>query len=399
MPEASGAPGEGEDRNDRTDPRVPRRPRNVRLPDGVFDHPPASAHAILSRQNAIAYVFDLHGYREVLTPMFELLETLEVGLGETARRSAFRLVDPASGEVSVLRPDFTAQVARMVAARMSGTERPLRLAYQGRIARAQDPLGRGLSSREVFQAGIELIGGGGPPSDLEVLSIGAECFRALGRGATIDLGHSAIVPALTGVSDPAIARALAAKDPVRVAALAPALAPLVDLYGSTDVIARARRVLPSAVAPMLDELEQLAHGLSAAHPELAITIDLGEQRSLGYYSGVFFAGYVEGASDAVMAGGRYDHLLERFGDPEPAVGLALDVGALIGHAPPAPRRRGVVVTEGLEGEARRRRRRGERTVVVPRLEARAYAVAHLFRAIVDRDPATGRIVEEAIAEE
>ena len=58
----------------------------------------------------------------------------------------------------------------MVSARMGSVPRPLRLAYEGVIARAADPLGRGLSSRELFQAGIELIGSSDRSADLEVLS-------------------------------------------------------------------------------------------------------------------------------------------------------------------------------------------------------------------------------------
>ncbi|MGH7700005.1 MAG: ATP phosphoribosyltransferase regulatory subunit, partial [Gemmatimonadales bacterium] len=47
-----------------------------------------------------------------------------------------------------------------------------------------------------------------------------------------------------------------------------------------------------------------------------------------YYTGVHFEVFVAGAGAAVGAGGRYDDLMGRFGRPLPAVGLALDIGAL-----------------------------------------------------------------------
>jgi ATP phosphoribosyltransferase regulatory subunit len=374
-----------------------RSRNNVRLPEGVVDHPPRTAHALRAHQDAIAYVFDLFGYQQVLTPMVELLETLEVGLGESARRAAFRLVDPASGEVGVLRPDFTAQVARMVSARMSALQRPLRIAYEGVIARAADPLGRGLSARELFQSGIELIGSSELAADIEVLSLGAECFRAVGKKVTIDLGHSGIVEALVDPSADllAVGRALAAKDSARVRLLAPELEVLLDLYGDARILAHARIELKDASARVhtaLDELERLATAVASAHPEVALTFDLGERRSLDYYTGPFFAGYVQGASDAVMSGGRYDRLLRRFGRDEPAVGLAIDVGALVGSTPDAPRRRGVVVEPELAHEAARRRRRGERAVVVNAADARAYAESHGFRAVLVKDDA-GKAIE------
>ena len=56
-----------------------------------------------------------------------------------------------------------------------------------------------------------------------------------------------------------------------------------------------------------------------------MSIDLGETRGLGYYTGVTFAGYAPGAGSAVARGGRYDELLARFGRPGPAIGFAVDL--------------------------------------------------------------------------
>ena len=38
-----------------------------------------------------------------------------------------------------------------------------------------------------------------------------------------------------------------------------------------------------------------------------------------------FCGYVEGYGHVVVAGGRYDHLMERYGRSAPATGFAIDV--------------------------------------------------------------------------
>ena len=47
-----------------------------------------------------------------------------------------------------------------------------------------------------------------------------------------------------------------------------------------------------------------------------------------------FRGYVEGAGDAVLSGGRYDKLVEAFGRTAPATGFAVDVDAVAGCLPP-----------------------------------------------------------------
>ncbi|MCB9653767.1 MAG: ATP phosphoribosyltransferase regulatory subunit [Deltaproteobacteria bacterium] len=388
----------------------------VRLPFGVADHLPPEAKALRDHAEAISRVFELYGYDRVITPLFELNDVLDRGLGAAARPSVFRFVDPATGDVVVLRPDFTAQIARLVAAHLVERPRPLRLYYEGRVARAADPLGHGLLTRELFQAGLELIGTSEPWADLEVLSVGLACLGALGHTPTIDLCHAGIVDPLIELSAPNSQRhrkqareALAVKDPVWLKQVAPALVPLIDLYGEREVLTRARRELraaPKRVHQAIDELDSLADLLAAKHPSVRLTFDLGEQRNLGYYTGFFFHGYVEGASDAIMVGGRYDHLLEQFQTPEPAVGLAIDMGTLAGrllHGRPRERS-GVVMAEvdlrrpELGEEAARRRAQGERTAIVAADDAQLYARINGFRAIC-RKTANGALEEVPVTDQ
>ena len=61
----------------------------------------------------------------------------------------------------------------------------------------------------------------------------------------------------------------------------------------------------------------------------SVILDLGEVRGFDYYSGVNFEGYVTGLGAEVCGGGRYDHLLGRFGASLPATGFAFDVGRLL----------------------------------------------------------------------
>ena len=49
----------------------------------------------------------------------------------------------------------------------------------------------------------------------------------------------------------------------------------------------------------------------------------------GYYTGIIFRGYTFGTGDAVVKGGRYDHLLEKFGKESPSIGFALVIDELM----------------------------------------------------------------------
>ena len=50
---------------------------------------------------------------------------------------------------------------------------------------------------------------------------------------------------------------------------------------------------------------------------------------LNYYTGVIFSGYTFGSGEAVVKGGRYDHLLEYFGKSAPAIGFAIVIDQLM----------------------------------------------------------------------
>jgi len=60
-----------------------------------------------------------------------------------------------------------------------------------------------------------------------------------------------------------------------------------------------------------------------------VLLDLGEVRGFDYYSGTYFEAYVSGFGASVAAGGRYDHMLARFGYDCAAVGFAFDVARVL----------------------------------------------------------------------
>ena len=243
-----------------------------------------------------------------------------------------KFVEPGSGEVVAIRPDITPQIARLYAARPDALPSPARLCYDGPVLRAREA--RAGRPREVYQAGVELLGAGGAVGGRggpRRARARARARRA--RAAVVEIGHArfahAVIEAarLAPRARAAAWDALARKDEAALAALAgrraatPACAQRSRssrrLYGD-GALARARalvRRVPGAAAA-LGEVEA-ALRLARRRGVSAVSVDLGETRGLGYYTGVTFAGYAPGAGSAVAAGGRYDELLARFGRPEP----------------------------------------------------------------------------------
>jgi ATP phosphoribosyltransferase regulatory subunit len=320
-------------------------PSAVRLPPGVRDFLPRAAARRRELAERLLAVFESWGYARIITPAYECADVLERGLGPDARAAAIRFVEPASGEVVALRPDITPQVARMVASRMADVPGPVRLCYEGAVTR----LVGGVGQREILQAGIELVDLAEPFGDAELVAVVAASMAAIGLPERhLDLGHVAPVAAvLDSAPDDELRQhlrtALSRKDRRAVArcaahlpaAMQPLAQALVELWGpAAEVLARAKQLAwPAPARHGLEHLERViaTYRVIAGDDALddgQLGVDLGDLRGFGYYTGMRLAGYVGGAPEAVVLGGRYDSLLARYGRSATATGFSIDIEAV-----------------------------------------------------------------------
>jgi ATP phosphoribosyltransferase regulatory subunit len=290
----------------------------------------------------VTHCFELHGYELVTLPVFEYAEVLERGLGSLGSDEVLRFVEPESGEVVALRPDMTPQIARILATRLAELPGPARLCYHGSVVRR--PRERARRHRQIFQAGVELLGLEGPAGDLEILRLASAGVRAAGLSSFVfDLGHARITAALLEELPPERSKelvdALAIKDQSEVSrrALAAgfsgraltALSELCELHGGAEIWPRAERLLAGTAAePALRELRQIWDAAQTADLAPQLLLDLSETRHFAYYTGLMFQMHAEGPGSPIGAGGRYDGLLGRFGAPRAAAGFALSLDHL-----------------------------------------------------------------------
>ncbi|MFO0693596.1 MAG: ATP phosphoribosyltransferase regulatory subunit [Polyangiales bacterium] len=311
-------------------------------PSGMHDLLPPAALARANVRRRVSETFGLFGYEQVTTPVFELAEVIERGLETVDRRDLLRFVEPDTGEVALLRPDITPQIARIVATTLAHKPAPYRLAYEGTVIRRRR--GRARRQQQVFQCGVECIGLAGPEADVEVIELAARACENVGlRDFRIELAQVHIGRALLSVVPEdalgLVVESIARKDELAlerqlVAAGVPKkargpLLALVGLYGGVDVLSRARKLFRDADASAaLDALATVVERLESAGLGGRLGVDLGELRGQSYYTGVSFTILAHGPGEPVGAGGRYDNLLERFHAPAPATGFALDIDNL-----------------------------------------------------------------------
>ncbi|MBT2321471.1 ATP phosphoribosyltransferase regulatory subunit [Variovorax paradoxus] len=319
------------------------------LPDHIADVLPSEARHIEELRRQLLDTARGYGYELVMPPLLEHLESLLSGTGEALDLQTFKLVDQLSGRSMGLRADTTPQVAR-IDAHLLNRRGVARLCYCGPVVHTRPD--RPHATREPLQFGAEIYGHAGLEADTEVLRLALDSLQAAGvQGPVIiDLADARIVRALFAglpVDAAAIARvhaALAAKDTSTLreltadfpAASREGLLALVRLYGDASVLDEAARILPATagVRAALSDLRQLAGRLDSAR----VSFDLADLRGYAYYSGMRFGIYTDGASDALVRGGRYDEVGAVFGRNRPAVGFSLDVRELVGVLPARPLR-------------------------------------------------------------
>jgi histidyl-tRNA synthetase len=319
------------------------------------------ADRLIAVVEAFERVRRLYGFKRVEVPTIEHSQVFARTIGETTdvvSKEMYSFED-RGGEAITLRPEFTAGICRAFLSEGWKQYVPLKVATHGAAFRYERPQkGR---FREFRQLDAEIIGAPEPQADVELLSLGYQLLLELGidEGVTLELNtlgdpetreswRSALVEYFRAhrneLSEDSIARLernplriLDSKDP-RDRAICVA-APSVDDY-----------LTPGAA----DFFESVSSGLDAIgvpwtrNPRLV--------RGLDYYRHTAFEFVTDrlGAQGTVIAGGRYDGLVEALGGPHtPAVGWAAGIErlAMMIEAPEPPRPHVVVVPIGERAEA------------------------------------------------
>ena len=335
-------------------------PNPALLPAGLADLLPPAAEREADLVEAMMGVFAAHGYERVKPPLLEFEDSLLAGSGAAVAEQTFRLMDPVSQRMMGLRADTTPQVARIAATRLGGQARPLRLCYAGQVLRVR---GTQLApSRQVPQAGVELIGGAAPAADAEVAIVAVEALAAIGvTDVSLDVTLPTMVPALmeaAGVSPAlrsSLARALDRKDSAAVSALVQgqpgALAALPGLMAATGpadgaLAALDAADLPPAARAIAQNAATVLAAIQARAPGLRITLDPVEFRGFRYHTGVAFTLYGPGMSWELARGGRYMSQ-----NDEPATGMTLYPDAVLRAAPASAPRPRLFLPVGADGAA------------------------------------------------
>lgn len=318
--------------------------QQLHTPEGVRDICNIECGKKLSLENRLHKVLQLYGYHDIQTPTFEYFDVFRKEIGTIPSRELYKFFDK-EGNTLVLRPDITPSIARAAATLFKDEDIPIRLCYTGNtFVNHSSYQGR---LRENTQMGAELIGVDSIEADAEMLAMVADCLTTIGLRdfqlsvGNVDFFQSLIEDAALNEEEEERVRELINNrnyfgleeylDGIQVKRSSKeALVALGDLYGGVEILAQARNFAPNSKGiKAVRRLEQIYDMLKYYGAEQYIQFDFSMSGTYGYYTGIIFRGYTFGTGDAVVKGGRYDHLLEKFGKESPSIGFALVIDELM----------------------------------------------------------------------
>uniref|UniRef100_UPI003D7E18C2 ATP phosphoribosyltransferase regulatory subunit n=1 Tax=Acidaminococcus sp. TaxID=1872103 RepID=UPI003D7E18C2 len=314
----------------------------LRIPYGTRDILPGEARAKREIEDKIANNFLSWGYDEAITPTFEYADTFALS-GAGINEESMRFMD-RNNRTLMLRSEMATPLTRMVATRLKNDTGVKRLFYIANVFRHEETqAGR---QCEFSQAGIELIGAEAPMADAEVLALAVESLKAAGlQDFLISIGHSGFLGGLmedaklTKKQADFVKTMILSHNSVGLEEAAERFIPkqLKDVFRDLLYLQGGRDLLDSLEARVsnpksLDALKNLKaiYKLAESYGVAPyLSFDLSLIRNFDYYTGMVFEAYAPQIGFNICGGGRYDHMMEAFGDPEPATGFAMGIDRII----------------------------------------------------------------------
>jgi histidyl-tRNA synthetase len=307
---------------------------------GTHDILPKEARDWQRVESVAKGTFELYGYREIRTPVFEATELFEKGTGQTTdivQKEMYTFTDKGGRSIS-LRPEYTPSVVRaIIEHRLDLLPDPMRYYFIGPMFRFDKPQkGR---FRQFHQVDIEVFGENDPAIDAEIIEMADHLLKKLKVTETEVLVNS------VGCRHcrPAYLKDLHTAAAVVMGSLCP------DCQRKAETnplrIFDCKVETCREIARRFPEITGYLDPECAGHFEkfrsyldlygIAHRIEPRLVRGIDYYTKTTFEITASklGAQNSILGGGRYDDMMKDFGGPDIcAIGFAMGVERLLSVA-------------------------------------------------------------------
>lgn len=292
--------------------------------------------AFLFVENTAREMAKRYGFSGIQTPIFESTEVFCRGVGETSdivSKEMYTFSD-RGGESFTLRPEGTAGVVRSFISEGMEQNVPVKLFYAGPMFRYERPQkGR---YRQLHQFGVEVLGAASAQVDVDVLCLAWDLLGALGLQKYVrlelntlgdaesrDAYRTALVEYFSQFKDQLSedSKIRLEKNPLRI----------LDSKDENDkkLIENAPKMTDYLTAEAKQFFDEVQAGLNVL--EIPFVVNPKLVRGLDYYRHTVFEFITDnlGAQGTVLAGGRYDGLVQQLGgSAQPGIGFGAGIDRL-----------------------------------------------------------------------
>lgn len=303
---------------------------------GIQDILPPDVFIWQTIESKAREIFGVYGFREIKTPIIELTDIFVRSIGETTdivEKEMYTFLDKAGRSIT-MRPEGTAPAVRCyVEHHLYNFTPPQKFFYSGPMFRYERPQkGR---FRQFYQIGVEALGVLKPSIDVEIIMMLRNILEATGlKELNFELNSMGCEKCRPDYKD-ALLKFFRGKladfcpDCKRRYILNPLRILDCKVQGCINLRLGAPAVTDYLCRDCSVHFDELLFRLQAAGLPYILNSNL--VRGLDYYTRTTFEVTSEhlGSQKAVVAGGRYDRLVEEFGGPPtPAIGFAMGMERL-----------------------------------------------------------------------
>ena len=235
------------------------------------------------------------------------------------------------GKLLALKPDVTLSILKNSTDKVGCVQK---VYYNENVYRIS---GSSHTYKEIMQSGLECIGDISKENSLEVVLLALESLKLINENFVMNLSHVGLVEALLddynieSAKKGQVITAICDKNSGELRSITDdeqfkALNILINDNCSTQKINEIVKGEKSKAA--LKELSEIYEAMCEKGFSDKIKIDFSGIKADGYYCGVVFKGYINGITDQVLSGGRYDKLLKQMGRTSSAIGFAVYLDTL-----------------------------------------------------------------------
>lgn len=251
-----------------------------------------------------------------------------------------------AGKLLALKPDITLSIAKNSQASADVNEK---LYYNESVYRYAK---HNKEYREVQQMGLEVMGNIDDYQTLEIILLSLKSLQKISDNFVLDISHMGLIAGLFELLD---ITSDTAKDSILECLVTKNSHDLIKIATKCGVksegISLLKSVLdsPTNVAKAIafwqsiaqnDTLKAAVNDLEKLYTNLIITpyianirVDISIVNDTNYYNNIIFQGYIKDVPFAVLSGGRYDLLMQKFGRDINAMGFALTLDELSRYFP------------------------------------------------------------------